>query len=204
MSMSNASLPVSLPNVPPFDQMAYGTRPRKAVNDVARDFSLMNGTGSNAVPNSASSSLSSQADRSSPNPSVQQPVAQPPQPQNLPLSNQPFPTSQPNGPALASGQDLERDSQPFAEPTTAIFRPDDRGEWRERLRQSHEAEQARLAAEGIGHSSWRARDDDDDDGKEEEVEDDVSSVMVEGDDTKVWKTKRTLRKLVDSPPSVKP
>ena len=74
---------------------------------------------------------------------------------------------------------------------TAIFRPDDAGEWKERLRLSHEAEQAGQA----GAAAW---DRGDIDGKDEEgeVEEDESSVVGEGEGAKVWHPKRTLRKSV--------
>jgi striatin 1/3/4 len=75
---------------------------------------------------------------------------------------------------------------------TAIFRPDEAGEWKERLRLSHEAEQARQA----GAASWDRREDDDGKDEEGEVEEEDSSVVGEGEGTKVWKAKRTLRKLV--------
>lgn len=78
---------------------------------------------------------------------------------------------------------------------TAIFRPDDAGEWKEKLRMSHEAsEAARLereaaAAAGAGNSGWAAGEE----GKEEvEEEEEEASVNEEG--AKVWKPKRTLRK----------
>jgi striatin 1/3/4 len=75
---------------------------------------------------------------------------------------------------------------------TAIFRPDEAGEWKERLRLSHEAEQARQG----GAASWDRRDDDDGKDDEGEVEDEESGVIGEGEGTKVWKAKRTLRKSV--------
>lgn len=77
---------------------------------------------------------------------------------------------------------------------TAIFRPDDAGEWKERLRLSHEAEQARQA----GAASWDRRDDDDGKDDEGEVEDEDSGVVGEGEGTKVWKAKRTLRNHLDA------
>lgn len=83
---------------------------------------------------------------------------------------------------------------------TAIFRPDDAGEWREKLRLSHEvSEHARLAREAqSGVNSWERHRDDDEDMKEDEgeVDDEDSGVVGENEGTKVWKAKRTLRKLV--------
>jgi striatin 1/3/4 len=91
----------------------------------------------------------------------------------------------------------ESDSEPRS--LTAIFRPDAGGEWREKLRASHEAsEQARLLREtpmGNGNP-WGGRGGDEDDVKDEEpdVDDDESSVVGDGEGGKLWKAKRTLRK----------
>ena len=86
---------------------------------------------------------------------------------------------------------------------TAIFRPDS-GDWKEKLRLSHEAsEQAKLAREGqigsgSGANSWDRHREDEDEPKDEEGEadDDDATVISEGEETKVWKVKRTFRKLV--------
>jgi len=89
---------------------------------------------------------------------------------------------------------------------TAIFRPD--ADFREKLRLSQEAaERARLEQSGqhdmpiSGAASWerRARDEDDE-GKDEEpeVEEDESTVIGEGEGTKAWKAKRTLRNHLDA------
>lgn len=119
------------------------------------------------------------------------------------LALQPNPI-QPQTPPMPSSGDKEKEGESAeGRQTTAIFRPDDAGEWREKLRLSHEAsEQARLAREGQNGSivevnSWDRREDDEDVKEDEsEVADDDSSVGSEGEGTKVWKAKRTLRKLV--------
>ena len=79
---------------------------------------------------------------------------------------------------------------------------DDAGDWKERFRLSQEgSEQARHqlnnSISGAGAWERRAREDDDD-GKDDDAEgdDDDASVMSEGEGTKVWKAKRTLRKSV--------
>ena len=62
---------------------------------------------------------------------------------------------------------------------TAIFRPDDAGERKERLRLSHE-EQARLgmgSGVGIGTSSWERREDDDVK-DEDDVEKDINDGTI--------------------------
>jgi striatin 1/3/4 len=80
-----------------------------------------------------------------------------------------------------------------SEPTTAIFRPDDAGEWKEQLRLSHEAsERARLAGQAAAGAAAWARDDED--GKEEEDAEEEENVGENEEETKVWKTRRTLRK----------
>ncbi|KAI0320507.1 WD40-repeat-containing domain protein [Amylostereum chailletii] len=189
--VSNASLPVSLPNVPAFDQMAYNNRPRKLMAEVGKEFPPMNGINMMSGPSSATGAGQIPAlGRNSPGPGMQQQQGQVSQPHTS-MGHQ-FPPSQPSGSQTqqtSQAQDSEKEREPFeSQQTTAIFRPDDAGEWKERLRQAHES------ADG---SSWRNRDDDDD-GKEEETEDDVSSVLGEGDGTKVWKTKRTLRNHLDA------
>lgn len=121
---------------------------------------------------------------------------QPPQQQQLPPQLQP--------------QSLERNHDADIEPQqlTAIFRPDDAGEWKERLRMSHEAaERERLDRSGQpsslmgGVASWERGGpvDELDSGKEvdEEDEDETTASFGEGPDTdgtKLWKAKRTLRK----------
>jgi striatin 1/3/4 len=114
---------------------------------------------------------------SSPNPALMQ------QQQNV------VPSQSPQSSSNAAGG--ERDEEPRQ--LTAIFRPDDAGEWKEKLRLSHEAEQARLARE-----SQQAWDRQEEEGKEEdgEVDDDESSVVSDGEGNKVWRPKRTLRKCV--------
>ncbi|KIK95854.1 hypothetical protein PAXRUDRAFT_826583 [Paxillus rubicundulus Ve08.2h10] len=77
---------------------------------------------------------------------------------------------------------------------TAIFRPDDAGEWREKLRSSYEQQFQR----------WRSEGDDEDTEEVGEEEDESESVGVgvgvdegEGESAKLWKPKRTLRNHLD-------
>jgi len=190
--LNNTSLPLTLPNVPSFDQMAYNGRPRKSMPDTGKDFPLLNGIGMMQGPSSAPAPSGNQIpplERSNPlggggmlhsqhqqQQQMQQGIGQP---QQLQLHNQ--------------HMDKDKDGD---EPRqlTAIFRPDEAGEWKERLRLSHEAEQARQA----GAASWDRRDDDDGKDEEGEVEDDDSGVVGEGEGTKVWKAKRTLRNHLDA------
>jgi striatin 1/3/4 len=75
---------------------------------------------------------------------------------------------------------------------TAIFRPDDAGEWRERLRLSHEASEQARAASGV--DAWGETQRGDEESKEDEESDDDEPPIGEGEGTKIWKAKRTLRK----------
>jgi striatin 1/3/4 len=108
----------------------------------------------------------------------------------------------------------ERDKEPEPErlQLTAIFRPDDAGEWREKLRLLHDAQdraerfdaQTRMDRLGsgllnvAGASSWERRREDDEEVKEEEpeIEEEEASAVGDADTSKLWKTKRTLRKFV--------
>ncbi|VDB86970.1 unnamed protein product [Peniophora sp. CBMAI 1063] len=168
------AMPVSLPNVPPFDQMGYGNRPRKLMDNVQvpKDFPLMNGN------------------------QQQQQQAQ----QQSQQQQQPFPSS--SGQPQQDEQEKRelQQQQPFGdglnangEVPTAIFRPDNRGEWKERLRAAHEADQARLAAAAsYGEEQGQGQE------EEAEAEDDNDSLMGDGEGEKIWKTKRTLRNHLDA------
>jgi striatin 1/3/4 len=103
---------------------------------------------------------------------------------------------------------MERNHDGDIEPQqlTAIFRPDDAGEWKERLRMSHEAERERLERTGeptsfMGAASWERGGPDDEHGGgkdvDEEDEEETTTNFGEGseaDGAKLWKPKRTLRK----------
>lgn len=103
----------------------------------------------------------------------------------------PTPHQQPPTSPAPSQPEKEKDGDTEARQLTAIFRPDDAGEWKEKLRLSHEAsEQARLARESQAEEDEEGKDDDG------EVDDDEHSVGGEGEGAKVWKAKRSLRKLV--------
>jgi striatin 1/3/4 len=180
--LNNPSLPLSLPNVPSFDQMAYNGRPRKHMPETGKDFPILNGislmSGPSSAPASSGSQVTSLERGNLSNSSIQQSQSN--------QLGQPQPTLQ------TQPMDKDIDSEPRQ--LTAIFRPDDAGEWKEKLRQAHDAsEQARLGGSWDRRSRY-----DDDDGKEEEgeVEDEDTSVVGESEGTKAWKAKRTLRKSV--------
>ncbi|PIL23750.1 hypothetical protein GSI_13500 [Ganoderma sinense ZZ0214-1] len=169
--LANSNLPLQLPNVPPFEQMAFNGRPRKAMPDTnPLDRPGLAGPGV----------LGQQAGQ--PQPGLGQQVQQQ-QPQQL--QPQQFP---------GEGKDREEPEQPLS----------DDGDWKERFRLSQEgSEQARHQLNNTitGAGAWerRAREEDED-GKDEdgEVDDDDASVMSDGESTKVWKAKRTLRNHLDA------
>ncbi|KAI0306730.1 WD40-repeat-containing domain protein [Multifurca ochricompacta] len=188
--VTNPSLPVTLPNVPSFDQIGYSTRPRKLMPEVAKDFPLLNNM--NVIPTPAPA-----AGPSSTGPQV--PVLERgPGILSLP-SQQQSPLAQYHRLSYQSGQtsDAEKDrDESTLESRTSIFRPDDKGEWREKLGLPYTGPVGTLA-----DSAWDRRPrEDDEDVKEDdaEVEEDESNVLGEGEGTKVWKTKRTLRNHLDA------
>jgi striatin 1/3/4 len=188
--LNNPALPLSLPNVPPFDQMAYNGRPRKVMPETGKDFPILNGISLMSGLSTAAAPSTGQIPPLERNNALGSGMIQ----NQQQSSNQLIPQLQQQSSGLS--QQLDRDKDGDSEPRqlTAIFRPDDAGEWKEKLRQSHEvSEQARLA------SSWDRRpryDDDDVKDEDGEVEDEESSVVGEGEGAKVWKAKRTLRKSV--------
>ncbi|KAL0578241.1 1,2-dihydroxy-3-keto-5-methylthiopentene dioxygenase [Marasmius crinis-equi] len=204
--LNNNSIPLSLPNVPPFDPMAYNGRPRKLLPESS---SLLNGI--NLMPGPSSAPAGSNPmqllERSNPLGSAmlpqqiqpQQPQQQPPQPSS---SQPPSQTISSQNPQPNVSAPTEKDKEEADTRVTAIFRPDDAGEWKEKLRLSHEAsERERLLRESQGtNSAWDRRGGYDDDVKDEdaEVEDDESTVVSDGEDNKVWKAKRTLRNHLDA------
>lgn len=189
--LNSTSVPLSLPNLPPFEQIAYN-RPRKVLPEAGKDFPLMNGHAQTSGPSPAPVTSGSQLpllERShtlSSGTTQQQSTGQPSQHVTL---------SQPSS-ILPSG---EREKEGESEGRlTAIFRPDDAGEWREKLRISHEtSEQLRLVRD-TQSGPWDRPRYDDEDSKEDdgEVEEEDNNIVDEGEGNKVWKAKRTLRKSV--------
>ena len=175
--------------------MGYGTRPRKLMPEVGKDFPLMNNMNviSNPAPAAGPSSTGPQVSALERAPGI---VPLPSQQNSLGQyqSSQP-PNSQPT--SLQSGQtsdaDKDKDEATFeSQSRTSIYRPDDKGEWREKLGLSYTSPTGALA-----DSAWDRRPrEEDEDVKEDdtEVEEDESNVLGESEGTKVWRTKRTLRK----------
>ncbi len=190
--LANANLPLQLPNVPPFEQTAFNGRPRKVMPDVGKEYSMLNGMSLMSGPSTAPAApqtnpldrpnlagpgvLGQQGGQPQPGPGQQMQQQQPQQQQA-----QQFP---------GEGKDREEPEQPLS----------DDGDWKERFRLSQEgSEQARHQLNNTitGAGAWerRAREEDED-GKDEdgEVDDDDAIALSDGESTKVWKAKRTLRK----------
>jgi striatin 1/3/4 len=224
---------VTIPNLPSFDQSAYNGRPRKIVPEaggapvggsatvvknaleVGKDFPPLNGINISTAPPSTPATAPVQLDRGVPpsqqtllsshqDPSEDAQQRQLPPPQQLGDDRQ----SEPLGSEQTQSSETEHSQ------LTAIFRPDEAGEWRERLNAMRQGSQnshaGRASDAGLsderhpsltsGAASWDAQpredDDDDDDGKEEEEDGEVDEVNVtgEGEDGKVWRARKTLRK----------
>ena len=125
--------------------------------------------------------------------------AQPQQSQENQLQRNLAPSQSPAQPQTQSPQQQQQDGigqtpatrqeNDIRKPVTMIFRPDDGGEWKEKLRSSYEQQV----------QQWRETDEEEPEEVGEE-EDEVESVGVvdetDGENTKLWKAKRTLRKCV--------
>ncbi|RDX42686.1 WD40 repeat-like protein [Lentinus brumalis] len=189
--LANSNLPLQLPNVPPFEPVAFNGRPRKAMPEVGKDFSMLNGMGLMSGPSTASAAPQT-------NPIDRPGLAGPGVLGQQANQGQQAPQSQPQGSQqVFPGEVKDRD-----EPDQPIS--DDAADWKERFRLSQEgSEQARHqlnnSISGAGAWERRAREDEED-GKDEdaEIDDDDASVMGEGEGTKVWKAKRTLRNHLDA------
>jgi striatin 1/3/4 len=164
------------------------------MHDAGKDFPLLNNMNSMSTPApTAGPSTAPQVSSLERGPGI---VTLPSQQSSLAQYQSPQPPSSQSA-SVQSGQmsDADRDKEETmfeSQSRTSIFRPDDKGEWREKLGLPYTGPTGALA-----DSAWDRRPrDDDDDVKEDdpEVEEDVSNVLGEGEGTKVWKTKRTLRK----------
>jgi striatin 1/3/4 len=221
--LSNSSLPLALPNVPSFEQMALNSRPRKVMPDVGKDAGAFgaNGVGSGLLsgvnlmsgPPSAPASSGPQIpllergtlggvlsggpgsgmlQNQAPGSLLQQ------QQQQQQASNgaSTLGASMHQPPPQQERREDGSDGEPV-EPRqlTAIFRPDDAGEWKEKLRQAHEAHEASERERVAGATGWEQETGLEDEDKEEaDTTEEDEGVVGEGDGAKVWKAKRTLRK----------
>ncbi|KAF8874646.1 WD40-repeat-containing domain protein [Gymnopilus junonius] len=204
--LNNPSAPLSLPNVPSFDQIAYNGRPRKVLPEAGKEFPLLNGMNPNSGPPTAGTpSGGPQLSLLERNPHISSAMLHQPPP---PLSKlTPQTSAQSQEPSSASTPQIDKDREIDSESRqlTAIFR-DEAGEWKEKLRASHEAaeklRQSREFQQGNPGEAgpWDRQREEDDDVKEDEndVEDEEASLVGEGEGSKLWKAKRTLRNHLDA------
>ncbi|GAB1523004.1 1,2-dihydroxy-3-keto-5-methylthiopentene dioxygenase [Rhizoctonia solani] len=198
------------------DTIGPNGRPRKLVPEVGKEFSTLNG---GLEPSLMPESVGAPRDQPTEikNKSAPESGGQPPQSQpDVPTSAQeeeplaPIPLDEPEQTAEQEPQVEEVESaeeaprQPassggatalanmFGERNlvTAIFRPDDRGEWKRQLQEAHdEAVRAGTAGSGLENISL----------KDEFDTDDMDNAAEESEDkTKVWKTRKTLRNHLDA------
>lgn len=220
--LSSSSLPVSIPNVPQFDQAAFNGRPRKIVPDnstiamgipstsVAKPLEQIQHVNGIAFPTLSNPPGLTQQQNDRGGSTV---------PSHLPLqshttspasqtSTTSFPTQTQSNERVITG-DIHTDAtrSNVTEPVTVIFRPDDT--WRDQLRRAREASlnapedatSEQLHFKNVsGAESWdgRSPDDEDDDAREEEDDTEAEEVNLadENEGSKVWRAKRILRKFV--------
>ncbi|EIW85359.1 WD40 repeat-like protein [Coniophora puteana RWD-64-598 SS2] len=215
--LNNSSLPLALPNVPAFDQI-YNGRPRKMMPEAGKEFPVMNGMNLMSGPSSAPAS--GQLERSNPLGSMfQNPNGQdgqnngqgnmPQRPASAqqgqpPPQQQPAPQQPPPQVPSQQQKPMREDDNFEANQTTAIFRPDDKGEWREKLRSSYEQQLNRGFGDERGEqlsgvSSWdrRVREEDEETKEETDLDDDDATAIGE-EGAKTWKAKRTFRNHLDA------
>lgn len=201
--LNNPSAPLSLPNVPSFDQIAYNSRPRKVLTEAGKEFPLLNGLHSSitSTPPPASGNMGTQLPPMERSHLISGMGQQPSLPQ---LTSQTPPQAQSLSSNSIAQPETDSDAESEGRQVTAIFRPDEAGEWKEKLRLSQEAaEKSRLVREyqqhlAVDSGSWDNRDEEEPKEEEGEVEDDEPNLVGEGENTKIWKPKRTLRKLVST------
>ncbi|KAF8321420.1 WD40-repeat-containing domain protein [Cantharellus anzutake] len=197
------TIPSTIQLIPATQNTVVNGRPRKSVPDVSKDVFLQPPP---AVPIGPVEPLDPANNQFRPI-TVTIPDASPEDSQPETHSQSiPQPSSQPQaasseltqslentaaGPVLAAVavQAVESRSVPEPNQVTAIFRPDDAGEWRERLRAAHESQQAMVAQSAS---------------KEDELADmestieSITSDGSSGPTASSWKVKRTLRSHLDA------
>lgn len=196
--LNNGPIPLSLPNVPSFEHMAYNGRPRKVMPEAGKDYPHLSMSNMEMLSGPSSAPAGSNMNTLE---------------RTNPFSGSAFPQQSASSSNLGQhaprqGPSSEREGEPDgSEPQqgTAIFRPDE--VTMERLRQAHEASE-RTRLEGginVGANAWERRTEEEEvreeEVREEEVEsddDDTSTLMDETEGSKVWKSKRTLRNHLDA------
>lgn len=216
--LSSSSLPVSIPNLPPFDQAPFNGRPRKIVSDtnnigmgipstnIVKPPEQMQHVNGVAFPTLANSQnlVQQQGDRGTTAP-FHMPLSSHNTAPN-PQPSTPFPSQSQLTDKIANESNSDTSLSNVNEPVTAIFRPDDT--WRDQLRRAGEASMKASESHSVqshirnmsGAASWDGRtlDDDDDEVREDEEDAEADEVNLpdENEGSKVWRVKRILRKFV--------
>ncbi|KAL5529432.1 hypothetical protein ACEPAG_5417 [Sanghuangporus baumii] len=205
-----SNMPLTLPNVPSLDQMAYNGRPRKVVPEAGKDFPALNGmmggpmagqSGANAqgaIPekdNRIGTKSNINLQQSQQQPGSQTSGFQQQQLQQ-PSTDQTQALQMPGQQADKESQDKTTDGMDGQIPT-AIFRPD--RDFKERL------ERARSERFAPGASAWdltgwdlAGKDDDEDEKEDVEMDDEDATSASSEDEGKIWRPRRTLRNHLDS------
>lgn len=206
--LSNQTMPLSLPNVPSLDQMAFNGRPRKVVPEVGKDFPVLNGMMSGSVASQSGANNQGQMlDRDNRmNGGSNIPLHQSQQ-QNGPQGgvfqqqqSQQQSMDQPQTLQIPGQQtnkeDLEKHEEMDSQIPTAIFRPD--RDFKERLERARSDRFSSHDGQGSGVSAWDpvGKDDDEDDKEDAEMDEEDAASTSSEDDGKLWRTRRTLRKSV--------
>ncbi|QRV89951.1 striatin-like protein [Ceratobasidium sp. AG-Ba] len=197
------------------ETIGYNGRPRKLISEVGKEFSMSNG-GLEPSLMPANMGISRDAPLDSRDPKGEGEASQlsrePDQPEPAQEEHlAPIPLDEPE-----PGQEQERnlESEPQEQDSsatiqrgsgvggmfssdrnlvTAIFRPDDQGEWKRKLQEAHdEATRAGMGGTGLENISLK-------DEFEMDEADSVGSTEEDNEDkAKVWKTRKTLRNHLDS------
>jgi striatin 1/3/4 len=162
---------------------AYNGRPRKVLPDNNKEFpTMLNGMSLMTSPNPVLASQNLM-------PTFERPNAA-----SSPSNSQITRPSQ-DGTA-PPGTSNTAEANPEPQQLTAIFRPDDAGEWKEKLRVLHEAS---IAAGNRG-PGWETSSSGDEDSREDEGDFEEGEAVIDGasesgeEGSKTWKPRRTLRK----------
>ncbi|KAF8626170.1 hypothetical protein AX15_005057 [Amanita polypyramis BW_CC] len=187
--LNNAAVPVPLPN--PVEQMGFNGRPRKVLLEASKEYPPVNGITSVPGPSSTPATTGPQLpllDRSAVG------LLQPSLPPQL-APGLSLPQSSSTG---AGEKDKDKGEDLESRQVTVIFRPDEAGEWRDKLHSEQVKQSRDIQPAGIG--GWGGRRDDDDDVRDEdpEIEEDETTMVGDGETTKTWKAKRTLRNHLDA------
>lgn len=208
--LNNPSLPLTLPNIPSFDQMPYNGRPRKMVPEVGKDFPMLNGMSLGGLPNAPAAPNNSGGPSSDRDPRISSSLGglghQIPSQHSHMVQPGVFTSTSSQSNLQLHQAEKDRDSDEGSESQSHLpiprLRLNNLGEWGEQFGLSQDAaERAQMEKEaqvneGIpGHSVWEGHSkyEEDETEKDEVDTEEESNVSSEGDGRR-WRAKRTLRR----------